>query len=1061
MLFNSEPSSGNLDEILAALLQADTIASDIETTDLDIRECRVTSIQFAIERNGELIGWVINLDEKITLELLAVKFSPVFQDKNKTIIFHNASFDVQVLALRGLHLRTKLADTMIMAWLNDEDRKRHGSYGLKQCVLKYLNYQMSSYEEARSLFGSMDDYAADDAKQTLRLYHFFKKKLSEVKLVDWFERVEMPVSRILIEAEMRGVQIDGEQLKIVKKDCYLKLAEIQEEVFKSVGYKFDIASPKQLSRVLFDELKIGIGSNGINQFSERGKNGDWSTSNEVLEAMKRAGHKLPDLLLDYRELNTRLNVFVTPLLDRFYYSPIIHPRFVQTATVTGRLASRDPNYQNLPRKGGIRKAFIARPGYVITTIDYSQAELRLMAHMSNDPVMIDIYRNNGDIHKKTAESCGISRQAAKACVSGDSMVLTEHGFLRIDEIVEGDGQQSKVIGIMSEDGKIRPTESTYSPGRQDVVNVYTEYGLKVTATPDHEFMVMSKEGKIVRKRADQLVAGDPTIIMIGRNIHGNKVDLPDVVVKAATSYKDIELPKKMTKEFARFLGYFVAEGRQEPNEGPSYQIQVGLGIESVEMMKDFEMCLKFFVGDRFSKTYSPPTLKRNAAFYFAINSKKVSAFLNLLGPGKTSGDKRIPRCIREAPWELKKEFLRAYFEGDGTNKKPSPKGDGSYTVSVTSKSETLIRQIHAEMANLNILGFMHSEWRDTDKGQMEYWVWDIRRQRDLLRFKEIVGFISPEKIDALDRALVNKLVNKANLYLDNVEVLLKPIYSKVKRQLKDKLREVIGRGPNACLSNTNKADPVRFGDTRLELFKDFLPEELKQYQEAGIWTAQVEKVVPAGEALVYDLYEPEKTAMVVGCTVVADCNFGLIYRMSAKRLQAQLALQGVIISIEDAQSYVKRYFNTYQNVRKYHQAVESKVKERLVENGEFGWVKTLGGRFRRLEKAFLENPELYYTAITMAINTTIQGGVADLIKEGMVKIQATFKDRGWLDVEKNIWDACIAGQVHDELMIECKKELADEVKKIAVKEMEAAGEYYKIKVPMIADAKIVENLDKE
>ena len=605
MLFNSEPLKVDLDEILAALLAADEIGCDIEATDLDIRECRVTSIQFAIERNGELIGWVINIDEINTLEFIAAKFAPVLQDKTKTIIFHNASYDVQVLALRNFHFRTKLADTMIMAWLNDEDRKRHGSYGLKQCVLKYLNYQMSSYEEARSLFGSMDEYAADDAKQTLRLYHFFKKKLSEIKLVDWFERVEMPVSRILIEAEMRGVQIDGEQLKIVKKDCYTKLAEIQEEVFKSVGYKFDIASPKQLSRVLFDELKIGIGSNGINQFSERGKNGDWSTSNEVLEAMKRAGHKLPDLLLDYRELNTRLNVFVTPLLDRFYYSPIIHPRFVQTATVSGRLASRDPNYQNLPRKGGIRKALISRPGYSILRCDYSQAELRLMAHMSNDPVMLEIYRNNGDIHKTTAESCGISRQAAKAC------------------------------------------------------------------------------------------------------------------------------------------------------------------------------------------------------------------------------------------------------------------------------------------------------------------------------------------------------------------------------------------------------------------------------------------------------------------------NFGIIYRMSAKRLQAQLALQGVMISIEEAQSYIKKYFATYTNVRRYHQDIERKVKERLAENGEYGWVKTLGGRLRRLEKAFLENPELYYTAITMAINCVIQGGVSDMIKVAMVEIQRIFKEKGWLDPENNIWDAYIQGQVHDELMVECKKELAEEVKTIVIRQMEAAGEYYKIKVPMTADAKIVEHLEKD
>lgn len=600
----SSETKAYLSEILHALIKAKVIACDIETTDLDIRECRVTSIQFAVEIDGEIKGWVINLDDQVTLDYLAKYLAPALKDPLKTVIFHNASYDVQVLALRGFFFKTRLADTMIMAWLIDEDIRRAGSYGLKQCVLKYLNYQMATYEDARGLFGSMDDYAADDAKQTLKLYNFFLKKLQTDKLVDWFERVEMPITRILIDAEMRGVQIDGEQLKIVKKEAYTKLGELEKEIYKTVGYQFDIASPKQLARVLFDELKIGINANGINEFSERGKSGDWSTSNEVLEAMHRAGHKLAELLLDFREINTRLNVFIMPLLERHAHSPIIHPRFVQTATVTGRFASRDPNYQNLPRKGGIRKAFVARPGYVIVRADYSQAELRLMAHMSNDPTMIEIYRNNGDIHQRTADACGVSRQASKAI------------------------------------------------------------------------------------------------------------------------------------------------------------------------------------------------------------------------------------------------------------------------------------------------------------------------------------------------------------------------------------------------------------------------------------------------------------------------NFGLVYRMSGKRLQAQLAIQGIIISIEEAQSYVKKYFATYYKVRQYHQSVEGKVKERLADNGEFGWVKTLGGRFRRLEKAFLENPELYYTAITQAINVTIQGGVADLIKEAMVEINRVFYEKGWLDSSRNIWDAVISGQVHDELMVECKKEIAEEVKEVVVRELEAVGKLYKIRVPMTADAKIVDNLDK-
>ena len=233
----------------------------------------------------------------------------------------------------------------------------------------------------------------------------------------------MSTTQVLIEIEMRGSCLDPVSLKEVQADILSKLDNLEKEIYKEVGHQFDIGSPKQCARVLFRSEKKGsefftgnmdtIDETLAERFSQIGKSGDYSTSNVVLKAMSYEDIKLASLILKFREFNTRLNTFVRPSLNRCKVSNIIYPKFFQT-TKSGRLRSRDPNYQNLPRTGGIRKSFVARPGYKIVKADYSQAELRLIAHLSNDPIMIDIYRNNGDIHQKTAEACRISRQEAKA-----------------------------------------------------------------------------------------------------------------------------------------------------------------------------------------------------------------------------------------------------------------------------------------------------------------------------------------------------------------------------------------------------------------------------------------------------------------------------------------------------------------------------------------------------------------------------------------------------------------------------------------------------------------------
>jgi len=211
-----------------------------------------------------------------------------------------------------------------------------------------------------------------------------------------------------------------------------------------------------------------------------------------------------------------------------------------------------------------------------------------------------------------------------------------------------------------------------------------------------------------------------------------------------------------------------------------------------------------------------------------------------------------------------------------------------------------------------------------------------------------------------------------------------------------------------------------------------------------------------------DIHQATADACGVSRQAAKEINFGLIYRMSANRLQGQLALRGIELPYEECKKYVKRYFAKYKRVREYHKRVERTVFHRLDsdEMEDYGWIKTLGGRYRRLDRNYLTQRETAYTAITRAINATIQGGVSDLIKVAMVDCQNAFRKNGWLDPENGIWDACIQGQVHDEIFVECKEEIAEQVKAILSYCLENAGRKYKIKVPMIADAEIVDNLAK-
>lgn len=944
-------------------------------------------------------------------------------------------------------VRNIKGDSMLADFCSDERRKR---YGLKIRVRQEFGVQMTTYDEAtrgRSLLPfcnakPLGIYAMDDCYYCYRLHERSLAKLREQtpppknrtepkwtvekqlgRVMGKLERVywgiDTKISDVIMEMETSGCLIDWKWLTKVEERLKTEKLEIATRMEKFLGWPINPNSVTECADALFAPPPDGLGLPlaGI----PIGVSGIPSTADKVIKHFARF-HPLVQDILKWRSHDTVLSSFVTKLIKLATESDDgrVYSGFHQTRTVIARLASSKPiNFQNQPReKNLVRRAYVSYrdeiddPTILLYGGDYSQIELRILAHLAKEKNMIEVYGNgsicladNGgscarykvwscedcghtwtpenwsgaanscpscasqhtehqrrcrhvDLHQRTAEDAGVKRNPlAKNCVTADVPVLTEHGFLRMDEIATGPGRQPNSMRIVGDDGELRPLDSTYAPGVQDVLAVEMDYGLKLKATPDHEFMIM-ENGQIVKRRAEELKPGDAAIIMVGRDVHGSNTIVPEVTVDGATSYKDIDLPVELTSDLARFLGYVASEGRYY-QQNKSYQFALGLGNASTEMIKDFGDIARRLVGDRLKVyPYEDKTV-------FTVSSKKLNTWLEALNVGGSSANKTVPRVIRSAPWKLKREFLRAYFESDGTNKQPSgTTGKGSYHVSATSKSERLIRELHAELANVGILGYIRSEWAMTKKkGRQQYWTWSIRRQADLRRFRDKVGFISTEKCAALDKALENKRCDMSNRFLENVEPLLESMHDKLKGEKRTKLRQVIRRDPN-----NPKAPPVRFGDDTVELLKEDLPDQLRNYVERGIWTARIRSISPAGREPVFDLYEPVNTAMVVGCNIIFDCNFGLAYRMGAPKfcVYADLFDADGMPMVGYAKEIIQRWHDAYPDIEGFHLNTEWDLEAN-------GWIaETLFGRRRRLDEEARINR---YRAVTQGIQFKVSGCV--------------------------------------------------------------------------------------
>ena len=386
-------------------LSAKTLSLDTETTGTDAMTAELVGLSFAVE---EFEAYYIPVPpEREEAQKIVDIFKPAYENPSSLKTGQNIKYDMLVLARYGVDIKGKMFDTMVAHYVLQPELP----HNMDALAEQYLGYSTIKIEELigpkgkkqknmRDLPpGDVYEYACEDADVTLRLKNALHDELVRNDAIQLFEEVEMPLVRVLAAMELTGVRIDTETLRETSELFTLRMNKLEEEVFALAGESFNLSSPKQVGEILFDKLKI-------DERAKRTKTGQYVTSEEVLEKL-RPRHEIVDCILNYRGLKKLTSTYVDSLPTLINPSTgKIHTSFNQTVTSTGRLSSSNPNLQNIPVRGDdgkeIRKAFIPEPGCTFFSADYSQIELRIMAHLSGDKHMIEAFLEGDDIHASTA-----------------------------------------------------------------------------------------------------------------------------------------------------------------------------------------------------------------------------------------------------------------------------------------------------------------------------------------------------------------------------------------------------------------------------------------------------------------------------------------------------------------------------------------------------------------------------------------------------------------------------------------------------------------------------------
>ena len=432
-----------LASMIAAIEEVGNFAFDTETTDLDAMRADLVGLSFATAPGR---AWYIPVGHRegkqLSLELVLAEVRPLFESQDIAKCAHNANYDMTVLANHGVRFNNVDFDTMIAAHLLG---RNYNQLGLKDLSLNELGHEMTPIADLigrgrkQITFDQVDiaagaDYAAADADITFRLREVFEPRVQQDNLRELMEDTELSLLPVLVRMQQHGIKMDAGVLHEMSADMFRQLGDMESGIYASVGHQVNLNSPSQLSDLLFKELGLAP--------TKRTKTGHFSTDANSLESLK--GHPVVDQILEYRQVAKLKSTYVDALPDMVNpHTGRVHTSYNQTGSATGRISSSDPNLQNIPIRTElgrqVRRAFVAEgaPDWQLFSADYSQIELRVLAHMSQDPGLLEAFRRGEDIHSATAslmfevplnEVDSEMRRIAKVLNFGVIYGLSAHGI---------------------------------------------------------------------------------------------------------------------------------------------------------------------------------------------------------------------------------------------------------------------------------------------------------------------------------------------------------------------------------------------------------------------------------------------------------------------------------------------------------------------------------------------------------------------------------------------------------------------------------------------------------
>jgi DNA polymerase I-like protein with 3'-5' exonuclease and polymerase domains len=662
----------DLPDLEKAAKDAGTFSLDTETTSLDILTARLVCITFAVKDRTWIVPFAGLPGAVPLLEAKEWLNEHLFNDSKLTALVHNVKFDIPIMTRHGFNIQCRVLDTMIAEYITNEYgaanpqlKKVEPILGLKQLVKKYFNIDRYDYEETLLFLDPKGfiQYARDDASDVWRLWHEIHLPAlarDGTGVQRLFYDIEMPLVSVVMEMESSGLYIDINKMDGLLKDNAVEIEKLSEKIWKIAGKKFNIASNDVLSDILFRELKIDP------KDTEHVKKSTpshplYATGKSVLKKL-HSSHKIIPLVEDYRKAAKLQAGFLNPLLEkaRLNDEHRIYPEFLQARTLIGRFASRNPNGQNMPRKGGVRDCICAPPGFRLVVGDESQIEYRMLAHQSKDPNLIKLYNENpdADVHQWVADTAKIERDQAK-CLDGDTIVFTAKGPRTINSIVNLSIFNTHCpideVELYNGSGGTVKAVSAIAQEEKECVYVISRYGI-LCCTKEHRLQL--KGGELAE--AGNLVKGQALADSEIPKITGNPISINLNPFSRKLGQGPCSLA--LDEDWAYFAGIFHGDGSVS---GHTPNISHGSG-------KDYENW-RSVIKDACKKIGLPITMSGDLKTT-RLGERVVLDYLEQLNlvQRKEKTSEGAHRLIRVPAWVLSGgesiilSYLAGLFDTDGT-----------------------------------------------------------------------------------------------------------------------------------------------------------------------------------------------------------------------------------------------------------------------------------------------------------------------------------------------------------------------------------------------------------